>query len=69
MTFNKVRRFTVSHPCRGVSPRWSAIRITSPGFPIRSKRWGGPESRASQVAGRRTLLSTFRAALRRRPSA
>src|SRR5215208_6973935 len=57
MTFNKVRRFTVSHPCHGVSPWWSVIRITSPGLPTFATL-GNPESRASQVAGRRTLFET-----------
>jgi hypothetical protein len=59
MSFNKVRRFTVSHPCRGDSPRWFSARITSPGFPSFATM-GGPESRASQVAGRRTLFKFAR---------
>src|SRR5688572_5511539 len=25
---------SVSHPCRGVSPRWFIVRITSPGSPV-----------------------------------
>jgi hypothetical protein len=56
MNFSKVRRCTVSHPCHGVSPWWFIVRITSPGLPTFATS-GGPESRASQVAGRRTLLS------------
>ncbi len=56
MNFNKVRRFTVSHPCRGVSPRWFIVSITSPGLPTFATL-GGPESKASQVAGWRTLFS------------
>ena len=63
MTFNKVRRFTVSHPCHGVSPWWSAIRITSPGLPTFATL-GNPESRASQVAGRRTLFEPLRSSFR-----
>lgn len=55
MNFNKVRRYSVSHPCHGVSPWWSVVRITSPGLPWYATT-GGPESKAAQVAGWRTLF-------------
>jgi hypothetical protein len=60
MTFNKVRR------CFGQPsiPRCFAAVVRCPHYiarvPHRAQRRGGPESSASQVAARRTLLTIFK---------
>ena len=54
---DKARRLRISHECRGVSPRRSYARHTSPGFPTFATQ-GGPESKASKVI-RRRVLSVF----------
>jgi hypothetical protein len=51
---DKARRHRISLEFRGVSPRRSDARHTSPGLPTFATQ-GGPESKASKVIRRRAL--------------